>query len=693
MSASAASSKHASTVFLAIERLNRVRKMSVWQIDPGPFRHRYQAASSEKWANSRPIVISAIANQCGKYHKRGLICPTVSRNLCLDVVVPTAGDADPFASDSGPILAPEGLTLISYFDHNRAEHGDSPAYRFLDYSQEPDGRPVVLTWNQLWDRVCAIGARLRQVTQPGDRVAILAPQGLDYVAAFFGAVHAGTIAVPLFAPTMSGHAERLAAVLADARPAVVLTTTAVAESVRTFIRTLAPNERPRMIAVDAVPDTLGSMFTGATLDTDDIAYLQYTSGSTRSPAGVEITHRSVYTNAMQMVATGGLDVDVRSVSWLPLYHDMGLMMIMFTAFFGAQVTLMDPMAFLRRPYRWIKQLGIESTYGRTFAAAPNFAFELTAERGLPPAGEALDLSNVVCVLNGSEPVTMSAIEKFTNAFAPHGLPANAVKPSYGMAEATLSVASISQDATASAIFLDREQLGAGRAVIVAPEVPGAVAQVSCGQPIPDQWLVIADPDGAEVPDGTVGEIWLQGNNIGRGYFGRDDETRRVFGNKLQSRLDPGSHAEGTADNGCWLATGDLGVYVDGELYLTGRIKDLIIIDGRNHYPHDIETTVSESSRAVRSGYVAAFSVPAAAVDSPAGNAGEQVVVVAERAAGAGRTEREQVIETVRAAISRHHHIRVADVLLVAAGTIPRTTSGKLARSACRAEYLAGKFNR
>ncbi|HEV7580725.1 MAG TPA: fatty-acid--CoA ligase, partial [Mycobacterium sp.] len=212
-------------------------------------------------------------------------------------------------------------------------------------------------------------------------------------------------------------------------------------------------------------------------------------------------------------------------------------------------------------------------------------------------------------------------------------------------------------------------------------------------PIPDQWLVIAGPDGAEVPDRTVGEIWLQGNNIGRGYFGREDETRRVFGNKLQSRLDRDSHAEGAADNGCWLATGDLGVYVDGELYLTGRIKDLIIIDGRNHYPHDIETTVSESSRAIRNGYVAAFSVPGAAADSSASNAGEQVVVVAERAAGAGRTERGQVTETVRAAISRQHHIRVADVLLVAAGTIPRTTSGKLARSACRAEYLAGKFNR
>ncbi len=607
--------------------------------------------------------------------------------------MPTSGAVDPFALRAGAITVPEGLTLTSYFDRNRAEHGDSPAYRFLDYSQEPDGRPEVLSWNQLWARVCAIGARLQQVTKPGDRVAILAPQGLDYVAAFFGAVYAGNIAVPLFAPTMSGHAERLAAVLADARPAAVLTTTAVAESVRTFIRTLAPNERPRIIAVDALPQTLGSTFSGAILDTDDIAYLQYTSGSTRSPAGVEITHRSVYTNAMQMVMTGALDVDVRTVSWLPLYHDMGLMMIMFTAFFGAQVTLMDPMAFLRRPYRWIKQLGIEATYGRTFAAAPNFAFELTAERGLPPAGETLDLSNVVCVLNGSEPVTMSAIEKFTNAFAPYGLPANAVKPSYGMAEATLSVASISQDAAASAIFLDREQLGAGRAVIVAPEDPGAVAQVSCGQPIPDQWLVIADPDGAEVPDGTVGEIWLQGNNIGRGYFGREDETRRVFGNKLQARLDPGSHAEGAADNGCWLATGDLGVYVDGELYLTGRIKDLIIIDGRNHYPVDIETTVSDSSSAIRTGYVAAFSVPADVLASPDGGSGEQLVVIAERAAGAGRTDLSSVADTVRAAISRNHQVRVADVRLVAAGTIPRTTSGKLARSACRAEYLAGKFNR
>lgn len=603
------------------------------------------------------------------------------------------GDLADYVRADGTIVVPDEVTVTSFLDRNRAAFGDRRSYRFIDYAKEQDGQAVDLSWNALWSQVRAIGARLQQVTSAGERVAIVAPQGLHYVAAFFAAVHAGNVAVPLFAPTLSGHAERLAAVMADARPAAVLTTTDAAEPIRTFIKALPPQQRPRLIAVDAVPETLGSSFSDISRDTDDVAYLQYTSGSTRTPAGVEITHRAVCTNVIQMVLAGGLDLRVRSVSWLPLYHDMGLIMIMFPALFGESITLMDPMAFLRRPYRWIKQLGAEGRSGRTFAAAPNFAFELTAERGLPPQGEILDLSNVVCLLNGSEPVTMSAINKFTNAFAPYGLPATAVKPSYGMAEATLSVASIAQDAKASAIYLDREQLGAGRAVPVAPMTAGSVSYVSCGEPIPNQWAVIVDPDGAELPDGMIGEIWLHGNNIGRGYFGKKDETERVFANKLQSRLEYGSHAEGAEDNSCWLATGDLGVYIDGELYLTGRIKDLIIIDGRNHYPHDIETTVSHASPAIRSGYVAAFPIPHEALESSAGKTAEELVIVAERAAGAGRADPGPILDAVRAAVARQHHIRVADIKLVAAGAIPRTTSGKLARNACRTAYLAGLFNR
>ncbi len=612
--------------------------------------------------------------------------------LC-SVGAPVVGDIADYVRADGTIVVPDGVTLTSFLDRNQALFGDRPSYRFIDYAKNQDGQLVELSWTALWSQVRAIGARLQQITTPGDRVAIVAPQGLQYVAAFFAAIHAGNVAVPLFAPSLSGHAERLAAVLADARPSALLTTTEAAASLREFVRALPPDKRPRLIAVDAVPDTLGSTFTAAARGTDDVAYLQYTSGSTRTPAGVEITHRAVCTNVMQMVLTGGLDMRVRCVSWLPLYHDMGLMMIMFPALFGAHITLMDPMAFVRRPYRWVKHLGAEAMSGRVFAAAPNFAFEMTAERGLPPAGDALDLSNVVCLLNGSEPVTMSAIERFTQAFAPYGLPATAIKPSYGMAEATLSVASIAQDAAASAIYLDRGQLSAGRAVRVEETSPDAVAYVSCGRPITNQWAVISDPDGAEVADRTVGEIWLHGNNIGRGYFGREDETQRVFGNKLQSRLEAGSHAEGAPDSSYWLATGDLGVYFDDELYLTGRIKDLIIIDGANHYPHDIETTVGDASKAIRTGYVAAFSVPADLFESPSANTGERLVIVAERATGAGRVAPDQLLETVRAAVSRQHRIQVADLKLVAAGTIPRTTSGKLARGACRADYTAGRFNR
>ena len=524
-------------------------------------------------------------------------------------------------------------------------------------------------------------------------MAILAPQGIDYIVGFFAAIKAGNIAVPLFAPELPGHAERLNAVLGDAKPVAVLTTAAASAAVQEFVRTLPRDQRPRVIAIDDVPNSVGATFTPVDLDTDDIAYLQYTSGSTRTPVGVEITHRAVGTNVLQMVISTGMDFDIRSVSWLPLYHDMGLLMIVCVAVFGTQVTLMSPIAFVRRPQRWIRQLAVESRLGRTFAAAPNFAFELAVERGRPDDGENLDLSNVVSLINGSEPVSLDSIAKFNAAFAPYGLPRTAVKPSYGMAEATLFVSTIDLAAEATAIWLDRDQLGAGRAVPVAADAPNAVAQVSCGQIARSQWGVIANPEAeAELADGEVGEIWLHGDNVGRGYWARPEETERVFGNKLQSRLAVGSHADGAPDEATWLRTGDLGVYLDGELYITGRIKDLIIMDGRNHYPQDIEATTAEASPAVRSGYVAAFSVPAG--DRPgatAGEAGERLVIVAERAAGAGRADPQPVIDAIRAAVSRRHSLPVADVRLVAAGAIPRTTSGKLARRACREQYLNGEL--
>ena len=583
-----------------------------------------------------------------------------------------------YLDPEGNIAIPAGVTLTSFLERNVANFGDTPAYRYLDFDHD---RTVELTWSQMGPRLRAVGARLQQITRPGDRVAILAPQGVDYVIGFFAAIQAGAIAVPLFAPELPGHTERLDAVLGDAEPTVVLTTTPAAGAVGDFLRTLPRLRRPRMLAIDALPDSVGAAFTPTRLDTDAIAYLQYTSGSTRTPAGVEITHRAACTNVVQMILSVGLDWNIRSVSWLPLFHDMGLLMIMFPALCGGHITLMSPVAFVRRPYRWIRELGASDA--PTFAAAPNFAFQLAAQRGLPPAGETLDLSNVAGLINGSEPVSIAAVDQFTAAFAPYGLKATAIKPSYGMAEATLFVSTTDAHAQPTAVYLDRAELGAGRAVEVPADQPGAVAQVSCGTVARSQWAVIVDAQtDSELPDGHVGEIWLHGDNIGHGYWRRTEETELTFQNKLQSRLQYHSHAEGSAESGLWLRTGDLGVYHDGQLYITGRVKDLIIVDGRNHYPQDIEATVAEAATAVRAGYVAAFPVPAE-------DGREAVVIVAERAAGAGRAEAAPIVEAIRAAVSRRHAVPIAAVELVAAGTIPRTTSGKLARRACRARYLDG----
>ncbi|MGB7162848.1 MAG: fatty acyl-AMP ligase [Mycobacterium sp.] len=598
-----------------------------------------------------------------------------------------------YLDGDGSIVLPDGVNLVTFLDRHIANIGDAVAYRYLDYTQDVDGKAISLTWAELGTRLRAIGARLQQVTSRGDRVAILAPQSIDYIVGFFAAIKAGTIAVPLFAPELPGHAERLNTVLGDAEPAVVLTTAAAGAAVQEFVRSLPRTRRPRVIAIDEIPDSVGALFAPDYPHTDDIAYLQYTSGSTRAPVGVEITHRAIGTNVLQMVMSTGMDWDIRCVSWLPLYHDMGLLMIVCVAVFGTQVTLMSPIAFVRRPQRWIRQLAAESQHGRTFAAAPNFAFELAADRGLPDAGEDLDLSNVVSLINGSEPVNIDSIAKFNEAFAPYGLPSTAVKPSYGMAEATLFVSTIDPAAGATVVYLDRDQLGAGRAVKVSSDAPNAIAQVSCGRIARSQWGVIVNPDAeAELPDGEVGEIWLHGNNIGRGYWANPEETERVFGNKLQCRLPVGSHADGAPSEATWLRTGDLGVYIDGELYITGRIKDLIIVDGRNHYPQDIEATTAQASSAVRPGFVAAFSVLASEVPgAPAGEPGERLVIVAERAPGAGRADLQPVIDAIRSAVSRRHSLAVSDVLLVAAGVIPRTTSGKLARRACRSQYRNGEL--
>jgi fatty acid CoA ligase FadD32 len=611
---------------------------------------------------------------------------------------------NPFIKD-GRITFPEGASLVKHVERWAKVRGDKLAYRFLDFSTERDGVAHDLRWADFSIRNRAVAARLQQVTQPGDRVAILCPQNLEYLIAFFGTLYSGRIAVPLFDPSEPGHVGRLHAVLDNCEPSAILTTTEAAEGVRKFFRTRPANARPRVIAVDAVPDEVGAAWEPVETDQQNIAYLQYTSGSTRIPTGVQITEQNLATNVVQVIeALEGEEGD-RGVSWLPFFHDMGLITALLSPMIGHFFTFMTPAAFVRRPGRWIREMARKpEDEGGVISVAPNFAFDHAAARGLPRDGEPpLDMSNIKAILNGSEPISAATVRRFNEAFEPFGFPARAIKPSYGLAEATLFVSTTPAGQPPKIVTVDRDQLNGNHFLEVPEDSPAAVAQASAGKIGVAEWAAIVDHETAsEVPDGQIGEIWISGPNMGTGYWNKPEETIATFQNILKSRTSP-SHADGAADDANWVRTGDLGAYHDGDLYITGRVKDLVIIDGRNHYPQDLEYSAQEATRALRTGFVAAFSVPAnqlpdevfanaqSGLKRDPGDTSEQLVIVGERAAGTHKMEVEPVTDAIRAAIAVRHGVTVRDVLLTPAGAIPRTSSGKIGRRACRAAYLDGSL--
>jgi fatty acid CoA ligase FadD32 len=614
------------------------------------------------------------------------------------------GFHNPFLKD-GLLRFPDNGSVVKHVEKWAKVRGDMLAYQFLDFSTERDGVARNLNWADFSLRNRAVAARLQQVTQPGDRVAILCPQNLEYMIAFFGTLYSGRIAVPLFDPAEPGHVGRLHAVLDDCKPTAILTTTESAEGVRKFFRSRPAKERPRVIAVDAVPDEVSATWEQIPVDVETIAYLQYTSGSTRVPTGVQITHLNLASNVVQVIEAIGGDEGDRGVTWLPFFHDMGLITAMVSPMIGHYVTFMTPAAFVRRPGRWIRELARkEGDVGGVISVAPNFAFDHAAARGVPKEGEPpMDLSNVKAVLNGSEPISAATVRRFNEAFSPFGFNPKAIKPSYGLAEATLFVSSTPVDEPPKIVYVDRDDLNSHRFVEVPADSPSAVAQASAGKVGVAEWATIVDAESAsELPDGQIGEIWISGQNMGTGYWGKPEETIATFQNILKSRSNP-SHAEGATDDATWVRTGDYGAFHEGELYITGRVKDLVIIDGRNHYPQDLEYSAQEASKALRTGFVAAFSVPAnqlpdvvfenahAGLKRDTEDTSEQLVIVAERAAGANKMDLAPVADEIRAAIAVRHGVTVRDVLLTPAGAIPRTSSGKIGRRACRSAYLDGSL--
>ena len=557
---------------------------------------------------------------------------------------------------------------------------NDPAFVFIDYDQDWAGVAETLTWSQAYRRALSVAQEVRRYSSPGDRALILAPQTQDYVAAFLGALQAGLIAVPLSVPMGGAHDERVSSVFRDALPSVVLTTSAFIDSVNEYAQPQPDGSAPAVIAVDllGLDSSMGSSATHENLPST--AYLQYTSGSTRRPAGVAISYSNLVANYKQLLSNYFADhgnvapPDTTVVSWLPFYHDMGLFLgICGPVLGGFRSVFTSPVSFLQRPARWM-QLAASNT--RAFTAGPNFALELTLRRTSDEDMAGHDLGDLMAIVPGSERIHAITLRRFTERFAKFNLRDTVLRPSYGLAEATVYVATRALDQPPEIVRFESDELSAGLAKRCGS---GGTALVSYG--VPEAPVVrIVDPETrTECPGGTTGEIWVYGDNVAVGYWGKPQETEETFGAKL---VDPSA---GTPEEP-WLRTGDLGFLSDGELFIMGRIKDLLIVYGRNHSPDDIEATIQEITR----GRCAAIAVPDKDTE-------KLVAIIEFKNRGNSREDATDKVVAVKrevtSAVSNSHGLSVADLVLVPPGSIPITTSGKVRRAACVEQYRQNQFAR
>ncbi|WP_066899916.1 AMP-binding protein [Mycolicibacterium houstonense] len=571
-------------------------------------------------------------------------------------------------------------SILTLLRERAGLQGDDTAVTFVDYEQNWDGSAESLTYSQLYRRACNVARELDRFGSPGDRALILAPQGLDYIVAFYGALQAGRIAVPLAVPMGGVSDERVSSVLQDAEPTVILTTSAVAGVVTDYLRTNSLAS-PAIVEVDALDLDAPAGSAAQRENPTDTAYLQYTSGSTRLPAGVMMSHRNLLANFEQLMsgyfAEFGNVVPEGStiVSWLPFYHDMGLYLgVCGPVLSGVPAVLMSPVAFLQRPARWMQML---ATYGRTYTAAPNFAFELAVRKTSDEDMAGLDLSKVLVIITGSERVHPATLERFVQRFARFNLDPAVIRPSYGMAEATVYIATRESGAPPAIVRFESEPLTAGTAQRCGNGA--GTPLVSYGVPVSPAIRIVDSETHAECPPGAIGEIWVHGDNVASGYWNRPDETASTFGGRIVAP------SAGTPE-GPWLRTGDSGFVFDGELYVIGRIKDLLIVYGRNHSPDDIEATIQEISRS-----------RCAAIAVPDGHTEKLVVIIEYRKRPESSEQPADQLSAVKrevtSAIFNTHSLGVADLVLVPPGSIPITTSGKVRRAACVDQYRQGEFAR
>src|SRR5689334_4615206 len=486
-------------------------------------------------------------------------------------------------------------TLVDLLLERARQEPDRMAYTFLR-----DGETLQshLTYGELDERARALAATLQSLCAPGARALLLYPSGLEFIAAFFGCLYSGVVAVPAYPPhpARPGRAlYRLRAIVNDAQPSLVLSTSAILSMLREVMAGDPLWNSVRAVATDTVPQDAATLWSEPELDGNSLAFLQYTSGSTASPKGVMVTHANLICNEQMIKDACGHTQDSNFVGWLPLYHDMGLIgNVLQPLYLGSRCIFMSPTAFLEKPFRWLKAI---SDFKANTSGGPNFAYDLCARRVTEEQAATLDFSSWKIAFNGAEPIRYETLERFAARFEKCGFRREALFPCYGLAEATLFVSGGPAPGPPVTCTIDADQLEQGRIVETSADNPKSKTLVASGSLASGLRAIVVDAkDLSECAAGKVGEIWLAGPNVTKGYWGRPDESSETFYAQLSDK-----------QQGPFLRTGDVGFLKDGRLFVTGRIKDLIIIRGRNHYPQDIELTVEKSHEAVRPGCCAAFS--------------------------------------------------------------------------------------
>ena len=563
---------------------------------------------------------------------------------------------------------PDLASLADLLAYRAREQPNDRAYVFLS---ERGGEEAVLTFAELERRAGMVAARLAAQLREGDRALLVFPAGLDFVVAFFGCLKAGVIAVPMMVPRRASTHDSRAAIVADCRPPLAMTTADLA-AVRPDVIQRYRDAGLDWLLLDADDPAAGRPpLAVPPRGRTDIAFLQYTSGSTSSPKGVVVTHGNLLENLEMIRLALGSTRASTIVSWVPLYHDMGLILnALHSLYVGAPCVLMPPVSFIRRPLAWLQAI---HTYQAELTTAPNFAFDMCVSRFRAEQMKDVDLSCWKLAMNAAEPVRADTMARFAATFAPYGFDARVMYPAYGLAEATVMVSGSRRGGGPILRTVSRSAIQRNQITAPAGERDGCVV-VGCGRSLAGERVAIVHPEShARLGPEEIGEVWVAGPNVTGGYWQNQEATTAVF----RARIDG-------EDGEFWLRTGDLG-FLDsgGELFITGRIKDVIIIRGMNHYPQDIENSMQDSHPALRRHCGAAFTMVGE-------NGDERLILVqeVERAAAQGISI-EDISGSIREAVFNDHEVAVHAVVLIRPGSIPKTTSGKIQRSLTRKLWQEG----